>query len=95
MKIKKVDDKPMVLHTKQKAKIHSHIPKKSSIKGANVYTSERGPKVKKVEVSETVNKKYRKSTVHQVKESALSRYRRKKVMLLLFLIEKQFFIVMR
>lgn len=77
LKIKKVDDKPMELHTKQKAKIHSHTPKNSSIKGANVYTSERGPKVKKVDVSEATNKKYRKSTVHQVKESVLSRFRRK------------------
>ena len=31
MKIKKVDDKPMVIHTKQKAKIHSHEPKTSKI----------------------------------------------------------------
>ena len=36
----------MVIHTKQKAKIHSHTPRNSSIKGANVYSSERGPKVK-------------------------------------------------
>lgn len=28
MKIKKVDDKPMVIHTKKKAKIHMHEPKK-------------------------------------------------------------------
>ena len=27
MKIKKVDDKPMVIHTKEKAKIHAHEPK--------------------------------------------------------------------
>ena len=27
LKIKKVDDKPMVIHTKEKAKIHSHEPK--------------------------------------------------------------------
>lgn len=33
MKIKKVDDKPMVIHTKQKAEIHTHEPKKASIKG--------------------------------------------------------------
>ena len=26
MKIKKVEDKPMVIHTKQKTKIHSHEP---------------------------------------------------------------------
>ena len=27
MKIRKVDDKPMVIHTKEKAKIHAHEPK--------------------------------------------------------------------
>ena len=32
MKIKKVDDKHMVNHTKKKAKIHTHEPKKASIK---------------------------------------------------------------
>ena len=34
MKIKKVDDKPMVIHTKKKAKLHTHEPKKASIKVA-------------------------------------------------------------
>ncbi|MDD7637545.1 MAG: hypothetical protein PUJ55_11490 [Clostridiales bacterium] len=43
MKIKKVDDKPMVIHTKQKAKIHTHEPKQASIKGSNIYTVDRDP----------------------------------------------------
>ena len=42
LKIKKVDDKPMVIHTKEKAKIHSHEPKGARIKGSNIYTVERG-----------------------------------------------------
>lgn len=72
MKIKKVDDKPMVIHTKQKAKIHTHEPKKASIKGSNIYTVDRDPTKKRTEGGT-----YRKSTVHQVKrESMLSRYRR-------------------
>ena len=33
MKIRKVDDKPMVIHTKEKAKIHAHEPKGAKIKG--------------------------------------------------------------
>lgn len=41
MKIKKVDDKPMVIHTKQKAKIYTHEPKQASIKGSNIYTVDR------------------------------------------------------
>lgn len=47
MKIKKVDDKPMVIHTKQKAKIHTHEPKQASIKGSNIYTVDRDPTKKK------------------------------------------------
>lgn len=46
MKIKKVDDKPMVIHTKKKAKIHTHEPKKASIKASNIYTTRRSPKIK-------------------------------------------------
>ncbi len=38
MKIRKVDDKPMVIHTKEKAKIHAHEPKGAKIKGSNIYT---------------------------------------------------------
>ena len=44
MKIKKVDDKQMVIHTKEKAKIHTHEPKGAKIKSSNIYTVERGPK---------------------------------------------------
>ena len=46
MKIKKVDDKPMVIHTKEKAKIHAHEPKGAKIKGSNIYTVEKGPKTR-------------------------------------------------
>ena len=34
MKIKKVDDKPIAIHTKKKAKLHTNEPKKASIKAA-------------------------------------------------------------
>ena len=50
VKIKKVDDKPMVIHTKQKATIHTKSAKETKIKGSNVYTVERGPKISKAEV---------------------------------------------
>lgn len=73
MKIKKVDDKPMVIHTKQKAKLHTHEPKQVAIKGSNIYTVERDPTKKSAE-----HTKYRKSTVHQVqKEGMFSKYRRR------------------
>ena len=53
MKIKKVDDKPMVIHTKEKAKIHAHEPKGAKIKGSNIYTVERGPKVHDAKANES------------------------------------------
>ncbi len=61
MKIKKVDDKPMVIHTKQKAKIHTHEPKQASIKGSNIYTVDRDPTKKR-----GAEGSHRKSTVHKV-----------------------------
>lgn len=91
MKIKKVDDKPMVLHTKQKAKIHTQQPKSGAIKGSNIYTVNRGPKVVKAEVSKTPkrngaaeyrmkkgSKTYRKSTIHKVdaRKSGIARFKR-------------------
>ena len=42
LKIKKVDDKPMVIHTKKKAKLHTHEPKKASIKASNFATNRSG-----------------------------------------------------
>lgn len=84
MKIKKVDDKPMVIHTKEKAKIHSHEPKGAKIKGSNIYTVERGPKTTKSSAEKAndaksdAKKSYRKSTIHQaeLKDKGLSRFKR-------------------
>ena len=78
MKIKKVDDKPMVIHTKEKAKIHAHEPKGAKIKGSNIYTVERGPKTIGAKVSDDKKKSYRKSTIHQSepKNKGLSRFKR-------------------
>lgn len=79
MKIKKVDDKPMVIHTKQKNKIHSHEQKNASIKSGNIYTVNRSSKIKDGNVSsesgkarnsisqyrkQEGKKTYRKITVH-------------------------------
>lgn len=46
MNIKKVDDKPLVIHAKHKTKIHAHEPKSAAIKGSNIYTVDRSPKRK-------------------------------------------------
>ncbi len=59
MKIRKVDDKPMVIHTKEKAKIHAHEPKGAKIKGSNIYTVEKGPKTIGAKVSDDKKKSYR------------------------------------
>lgn len=45
MKIKRLDDKPMVIHTKQKAKLHVKIQSEAKIKGSNILTVCRGPKI--------------------------------------------------
>ena len=78
--IKKVDDKPMVIHTKQKTQLHAHEPKSASIKGSNVYTVDHSPKIREGETSDMKNgshngasayirekakRRFRKSTVHQ------------------------------
>ena len=78
MKIRKVDDKPMVIHTKEKAKIHTHEPKGAKIKGSNIYTVERGPKTIGAKVSDDKKKSYRKSIIHQSepKNKGLSRFKR-------------------
>ncbi|NMC60795.1 MAG: hydrolase [Candidatus Methanofastidiosa archaeon] len=69
----------MVIHTKQKTKIHSYEPKNASIKGSNVYTVNRSYKIKDGTVSsesgkarnsisqyrkQKEKKTYRRSTVH-------------------------------
>lgn len=50
----------MIIHTKQKAKIHIHEPKQASIKGSNIYTVDRNPTKKK-----GTEGSYRKCTVHK------------------------------
>ena len=78
LKIRKVDDKPMVIHTKEKAKIHAHEPKGAKIKGSNIYTVERGTKTIGAKVADDKKKSYRKSTIHQSesKNKGLSRFKR-------------------
>lgn len=63
MKIRKVDDKPMVIHTKEKAKIHAHEPKGAKIKGSNIYTVERGPKTAGAKVTDRYEQTNRKKKI--------------------------------
>ena len=68
----------MIIHTKEKAKIHAHEPKGAKIKGSNIYTVDRGPKTIGAKVSDDKKKSYRKSTIHQSesKNKGLSRFKR-------------------
>jgi hypothetical protein len=75
LKIKKVDDKPMVIHTKKKAKIHTYEPKKASIKAYNIYTVDRSPKIKGSKITTTENRKFRRSTIHPVDKSKKGMFR--------------------
>ena len=47
MKIKRADDKPMVIHTKKKAKLHTVRSRRISVKGRNVLTVERGRRTRR------------------------------------------------
>lgn len=68
----------MIIHTKAKTKIHSHEAKSTGIKGHNVYSVNRSPKIKSATTimqtmgKGTVRRKgkttYRKSTIHQNQE---------------------------
>ena len=75
MKIRKVDDKPMVIHTKEKAKIHAHEPKGAKIKGSNIYTVERGPKVHDAKANE-MDKKASAKLMLQKSTDGKSTYRK-------------------
>ncbi len=68
MNIKKVDDKPMVIHTKEKPKLHVKGTPETKIKGRNVLTVQHGPKiagtVAEKSIVENGRIKLKKSSVH-------------------------------
>lgn len=77
MKIKKVDEKPMIIHTKEKPKIHVRESKDAKIKGGNVYTVEHVPgrkakSDKQVSTGNGGKEAFRRSTIHQNKLSKLN-----------------------
>ncbi len=61
LNIKKVDDKPMVIHTKEKTKLHVKAAPETKLKGRNVLTVDRSPKIagngKEVGTDQTDKKK--------------------------------------
>lgn len=78
MKIKKVDDKPMVIHTKEKTKIHSHQAKQASIKGNNVYTVSKASKIKNSAIDSSDGKSYQ-SGADRIRVKARKQYRKSTV----------------
>lgn len=67
MNIKKVDDKPMVIHTKEKPKLKVKGAPETKIKGRNVLTVQHGPKVAGTVAEKSVADgkiKLKKSSVH-------------------------------
>ena len=59
MNIKKVDDKPMVIHTKEKTKLHVKTAPETKIKAENVLTVERTPKFAGAEREAKADKAHR------------------------------------
>ena len=67
MNIKKVDDKPMVIHTKEKPKLKVKGAPETKIKGRNVLTVQHGPKAAGTVAEKSVADgkiKLKKSSVH-------------------------------
>lgn len=69
----------MVIHTKEKAKIHAHEPKGTKIKGSNIYTVDKGHKTIGAKVADDKKWSYRKGIIYQseAKNKGLSRFKRK------------------
>lgn len=76
----------MIIHTKAKPKLHSHEAQSTEIKGDNVYSVNRSPKIKSATVTtqimgeKTVRRRgktiYRKSTIHQIQAKRRGRIHR-------------------
>ncbi len=68
MNIKKVDDKPMVIHTKEKPKLKVRGTPETKIKGRNVLTVQHGPKIAGTVAEKSIAAdgkiKLKKSSVH-------------------------------
>lgn len=67
MNIKKVDDKPMVIHTKEKPKLKVKGTPETKIKGRNVLTVQHGSKIAGTVAEKSVADgkiKLKKSSVH-------------------------------
>lgn len=76
LKIKKVDDKPMVIHTKVDTKLHVYQKKGVPLKGQNVLSVNRSSKIKGSQIAKYYEKipgkiSYRKYIINQNKRKYL------------------------
>ena len=69
MNIKKVDDKPMVIHTKEKTKLHVKTAPETKIKAGNVLTVERTPKFAGAEREATADNMDKRMSALKVKSA--------------------------
>ncbi len=80
MNIKKVDDKPMIIHTKEKTKIHVKAEPEAKIKGRNILVVEKSPKVagsdKAESLKQTAKENVRKTV--QKENRVYAQYQRSK-----------------
>ena len=80
MNIKKVNDKPMVIHTKEKAKLHIKQEPEAKIKGRNVLVVDKTPNaagvdkeiIKKSSAKAAVNNSMQKRILQSVQETQRS-----------------------
>ena len=70
MDIKKVDDKPMEIHTKKKSKLHINRPREGTIKGNGVYTKR---SIKDVFDEKDASIKIKNAGIHIKKSEAMSK----------------------
>lgn len=67
MNIKKVDNKPMVIHTKEKTKLHVKSASETKIKGRNVLAVDRSPKIDGTEVKNGTDKNNRRKSAMNIR----------------------------
>ncbi|MGN0337869.1 MAG: NlpC/P60 family protein [Lachnospiraceae bacterium] len=73
MNIKRADDKPMVIHTKKKAKLHAVRSRRISVKGRNVLTVERGSRLRRAYIRPVKKPTARSKTPTLEKDMELKR----------------------
>ena len=67
LNIKKVDDKPMVIHTKEKTKLHVKAAPETKIKGRGVLAVDRSPKIAGVDKESGISQTDKRKSVMKIR----------------------------